>query len=321
MSKFIMLVGIPASGKSTFAQKLKEKEEDVKIVSSDSLRKEIFGDINHQGDNDKLFAKMNDLVREKLSKGKDVVLDSTNLYFKRRKHLLNYVYNNYYDEAICYYMNIPIEIAHKRNIKRNKKIKERQVPETLVKDMSEMVCIPQHFEGWDEINVINNFDLNKKFLKVDQKFFEEIIKKSKSNMLFTTLGKSYFDIFAKYNEEIKYKTLNLMKKVRDLTLNPQEKTKLLISALYYFSGKSLKEIDDSRKYVNFENLSAVITLNHLPFLDYDHEIILSIAKLIQYSKEFEYGYSIAAKDNLDVIFPRKEEYCLAKEFYHCLKQV
>ena len=47
MSKLIVMVGIPGSGKSyranTFA-----KYNDVKILSSDTYRKELFGDENDQ---------------------------------------------------------------------------------------------------------------------------------------------------------------------------------------------------------------------------------------------------------------------------------
>ena len=45
MTEFIMLVGLPASGKSTYAEKLKEKEYH--IHSSDSIREELTGDAKY----------------------------------------------------------------------------------------------------------------------------------------------------------------------------------------------------------------------------------------------------------------------------------
>lgn len=44
MVEFIMLVGLPGSGKSTYAEKLKEK--GYIIHSSDAIREELTGDIN-----------------------------------------------------------------------------------------------------------------------------------------------------------------------------------------------------------------------------------------------------------------------------------
>ena len=55
MTNFYMLVGLPGSGKSTIAKKMIEKNPNIKVFSSDSLRKELWGDENKQGDNSKLF--------------------------------------------------------------------------------------------------------------------------------------------------------------------------------------------------------------------------------------------------------------------------
>lgn len=53
MNKLFMMIGIPASGKSTIAKEI-SKSEDAIIVSSDDIRKE-FGNINDQSQNVKVF--------------------------------------------------------------------------------------------------------------------------------------------------------------------------------------------------------------------------------------------------------------------------
>lgn len=53
MSKFYMMIGLPASGKSSIAKKI-AKSEDAVIVSSDDIRKEL-GNINDQSQNEKVF--------------------------------------------------------------------------------------------------------------------------------------------------------------------------------------------------------------------------------------------------------------------------
>ena len=50
MTNFYMLVGLPGSGKSTIVKKMIEKNPNIKVFSSDSLRKELWGDENKQGD-------------------------------------------------------------------------------------------------------------------------------------------------------------------------------------------------------------------------------------------------------------------------------
>ena len=50
MTNFYMLIGIPGSGKSTWAETHKE-EYNYNILSSDALRIELFNDVNFQKDN------------------------------------------------------------------------------------------------------------------------------------------------------------------------------------------------------------------------------------------------------------------------------
>ena len=61
MAKFIMLIGLPGSGKSYIAEKTKAKMKSVLVVSSDEIRKELFGDENDQQNPEKVFETMRDL--------------------------------------------------------------------------------------------------------------------------------------------------------------------------------------------------------------------------------------------------------------------
>lgn len=51
---FIMMVGLPYSGKSYYAEKL-SKEYGAVIHSSDAIRAEILGDVQDQNNNGKVF--------------------------------------------------------------------------------------------------------------------------------------------------------------------------------------------------------------------------------------------------------------------------
>ena len=54
MNRFVMLVGPAGSGKSTVAKEMLSKDNFV-IVSSDSVREELFGDESIQGDPSHIF--------------------------------------------------------------------------------------------------------------------------------------------------------------------------------------------------------------------------------------------------------------------------
>ena len=113
MSTLYVMVGIPASGKSTKTKELAEK--GAVIVSSDRIRKETFGDQDIQYTEDwlrengydgpddvtskKNFAniKIFDIVFERcsdyLGKGFDVVIDSTSCSRAMRKRNLDIIKN------------------------------------------------------------------------------------------------------------------------------------------------------------------------------------------------------------------------------------
>ena len=85
--KLTMLVGLPASGKSTYAKEKAEKERAV-VCSSDVIRKELYGDENVQGDGNEVFNILHERVKELLSQGWDVIYDATNVKSKRRRAFL-----------------------------------------------------------------------------------------------------------------------------------------------------------------------------------------------------------------------------------------
>lgn len=84
---FIMMIGLPASGKSGQAKKLAAKY-DAEIFSSDALREEMFGDVNHQTNNDVLFKELHKRIRGCLTYGKSAIYDACNISYKHRMEFL-----------------------------------------------------------------------------------------------------------------------------------------------------------------------------------------------------------------------------------------
>lgn len=83
MPTFTMLIGIPGSGKSTWA-----KEQRGTIISTDAIRHELFGDINDQTRNAEVFDAAHTSIKCHLEAGNDVIFDATNLRSFHREILL-----------------------------------------------------------------------------------------------------------------------------------------------------------------------------------------------------------------------------------------
>ena len=86
MNKLYMMVGLPASGKSTIAKEIAKSKKAI-IVSSDELRKELLGDINEQSQNAKIFEEVEKRIKEGLKQG-NVVYDACNINYKKRRAFL-----------------------------------------------------------------------------------------------------------------------------------------------------------------------------------------------------------------------------------------
>ena len=85
MSKFIMMVGLPGSGKSTVADKY---YPNAVWVSSDAIREELWGDASDQRNPEVVFEEMERRTLEALNDYHDVVYDATNLHSRTRKKLV-----------------------------------------------------------------------------------------------------------------------------------------------------------------------------------------------------------------------------------------
>lgn len=141
------LVGLPASGKSTYANKLKE-EHDCQIFSSDSIREELYGDENIQKDNQKVFNILHKRIRECLRSGHDACYDATNVKSKNRRAFMQYI-NKVKCVKKCIIIATPYEKCLHNNLNR-----KRVVPEYAIKNMYMSWETPYVNEGWDNIDIV-----------------------------------------------------------------------------------------------------------------------------------------------------------------------
>lgn len=142
-----MMCGLVASGKSTKAKELASKYNAI-ICSSDELRFKMFGDVNCQDHNQELFAELHRRVKDHLRNGFNVIIDSTNINYKRRMEFLNQLKSIPCDK-ICVVMATPYEECLRRNAQR-----DRKVPEHVIERMYTSFNIPYWYEGWNDIFII-----------------------------------------------------------------------------------------------------------------------------------------------------------------------
>lgn len=139
---FLMVVGLPGSGKSTYIEKY---YSNYHVHSSDAIREELSGDVNNQDINKQVFSTLHKRVKEDLVAGYNVVYDATNISWKRRKAFLQELKNiNCHKE--CVLMATPFELCVQRNNER-----DRVVPYFVIERMYKNFDIPWYNEGWDSI--------------------------------------------------------------------------------------------------------------------------------------------------------------------------
>ena len=152
MTDFIMMVGLPGSGKSHWAdEKFKEKRDYGRfvLISSDKLRKSEYGDESVQGDNQKLFQMIHKTIKERLTEGDDVIFDATNINYKHRVQLLQFLKNVPNVRKTAVVMATPIDKCLERNQGR-----VRNVPSFVVDRMWKSFTCPTYGEGWNDIQFV-----------------------------------------------------------------------------------------------------------------------------------------------------------------------
>ena len=135
MNKIIMLIGPPASGKSTHAEKL-AAEYNAAVISTDRIRAALYGAESIQGVWADIEAILYKDIKNAIKANKNIILDSTH-YKKefRAKIIKNF---SKCSEFSAYYFNYPFALIYSRN-----KHRPRRVPfDVLTAMYSELSAAP-----------------------------------------------------------------------------------------------------------------------------------------------------------------------------------
>lgn len=287
MVKLIVMCGLPASGKSTLAKELSQKYEAV-ILSSDSIREELYGDEGIQGDSTKVFELLHHRANKYLSEGKNVIYDATNINRKRRVHMIKNELKA--DEYICYYINKTLGECYYNDMNR-----DRRVGFSVIERMYKTMQIPIKSEGWNKVHIVNEhkpLNMNKQYL------FEDIILSGYEHEdLFDELSNvvSDFDDVHDLPHDSKYHTFSVSrhiyytyKYVLD-NYKGDNKLEMLVASLFHDIGKGYCKSFYNRKgeetrtanFIGHEFVSAQIAMYELYHLGYSDSFINYVTTLIQ----------------------------------------
>lgn len=292
MAKVIMLVGLPASGKSTRAKDL-AWEEGAVIISSDTVREEMYGDTPYsEVDNSKVFEEVNSRIVENLENNVNVIYDATNTNRKRRIHFIDYVVKGYNVEA--YYFDTPFSECIARNM-----VRKNEVPYKDMVKMYENMHVPSKTEGFSNIVIYSHGSPK----TVREKYEVEV-------MLGENAGYGLMYLISLHVPELKpilelphdstyhsfsvsrhiYYVYDYIHKHYNEYDDIEDRLVMLWSAILHDVGKAF-----CKKFVNFkgentryahfkghENVSAQIAINVLKRLGYNPSFCLRVADMVQF---------------------------------------
>lgn len=142
--KVILLVGLPGSGKSTYAAR-----QGWPVLASDEIRRVLLDDARDQGANRAVFALLRRLLRMRLELGRPVTcVDATNLTVMERRPYVKTA-QMYGAEIEAVYLDVPVGVCMQRNLGR-----ARVVPPEVVERMAGRLVAPSVEEGFSGVRVV-----------------------------------------------------------------------------------------------------------------------------------------------------------------------
>ncbi len=127
MATLHILVGMPGSGKTTFAKDLLTRLPEALLISYDVIREHMYGDASIQGNFVAINAKAMGIADYAIANKLDVVIDNTNC---KASYIEQWIAAFPGYKAIAYVFN-----CSKEQAMLNQQTRERQVPFSVIESM------------------------------------------------------------------------------------------------------------------------------------------------------------------------------------------
>lgn len=138
LPRLLVLVGLPGSGKSTWAM-----QQGLPTISSDAIRELLADDVTDQTIHRQVFQTIRFLVRQRLAIGRPVTcVDATHLTPRERRPYFRI--RGCRVEAV--FFDVPVELCQQRNAAR-----QRVVPPDVIERMAARLVKPARREGFSKV--------------------------------------------------------------------------------------------------------------------------------------------------------------------------
>jgi predicted kinase len=146
MTKLILLIGLPGSGKSTVASKIVAAYPQCHWISTDAIRAQLFGSEEIQGEWLLVWRQVRWQFQQAVQRSPIAIYDATNAVRRYRKEAIALARETGFAPIIGLWLDTPLSLCLERNQKR-----DRIVPEEVIFQMhtSLLNAPPTAQEGFD----------------------------------------------------------------------------------------------------------------------------------------------------------------------------
>lgn len=142
-----ILVGPPASGKSTWSDERIRLNPSTVLIASDTVRKELLGDEENFTNEPMVWNTIKERWVDSLKNGNTTILDATNVVPRNREFFVQSAKKiGCVVIAVDTFAGLPVEVMLERNAKR-----KRVVPEHVIRNMFKSYVPPTEAEGFDSV--------------------------------------------------------------------------------------------------------------------------------------------------------------------------
>lgn len=156
MKRVVMTVGLPASGKSTWAKKLLTKEAGRWVRVNKDLLREMCHDSKHTKANEKFVVRLRNLIiLEALEDGKHVIVDDTNLHPKHIRVVTELVKGKATVEVNNSFLEVPVKECIRRDLNRPKSVGKDVIMQMYRQFILPKVAAPVHDPMLEDVIVVD----------------------------------------------------------------------------------------------------------------------------------------------------------------------
>ncbi len=161
MASVIILIGVPASGKSSLAEQMLRASNQTsnqnssslthgatQLISPDRIRASLYGSASNQGDWAEIWAQIQQEFANAAKSQQSVIYDATNYKRKYRQDICALAKKYNFQPITGLWLDVPLWVCLSRN-----EIRDRAVPEDVVIEMYRTLSYhpPALSDGFDRI--------------------------------------------------------------------------------------------------------------------------------------------------------------------------